>query len=115
MFQYLVFILLLSYKLKVVADRLEEFYERLKKEDVKFCSDRTKLLPACIECIPGLQKSSPTSTTCDEFIQDTKSIRSEIGKLTMERFGPKLQPNRIFGLYPCKLQPLYYSNLSITY
>ena len=36
-------------------DRLDAFHKRIKKSDVKYCKDRTKLLPDCDVCIPGLQ------------------------------------------------------------
>ena len=36
-------------------DRLAAFYKRIKKSDVEYCKDRTKLLPNCDVCIPGLQ------------------------------------------------------------
>ena len=29
------------------VDKLADFYARLKQADVKYCSDRTRLLPAC--------------------------------------------------------------------
>lgn len=83
-------------------DRLKQFYDRIKKMDAKFCPDRTKLLPSCVECIPGLQKRGG-SDNCDEFISTSKSIRDEIKKLTDERYGDKPVPDRPFGLYPCKL------------
>ena len=83
-------------------DRLKLFYERIQQPDVKYCEDKTRLLPGCKECIPGL-KSSPGSRTCDQYTPVAQSIRDEIGKLTRERFGNKPVPDRPFGLYPCKL------------
>ena len=83
-------------------DRLKLFYERIKKDDVKYCADRTKMLPRCTECIPGLQKGAG-SDSCNEFISQSKEIRDEIKKLTDERYGDKPVVDRPFGLYPCKL------------
>jgi hypothetical protein len=82
-------------------DRLKQFYDRIKKDDVKRCADHTKLMPSCTECIPGLQKGSG-SQACNEFIPASQSIREEIKKLTDERYGHKPVPDRPYGLYPCK-------------
>lgn len=82
-------------------DRLRQFYDRIQKSDVKYCQDKTKLLPQCRECIPGLQKG-PGSNSCNEFIATSKKIRDEIKKLTDERYGDKPVIDRPFGLYPCK-------------
>jgi hypothetical protein len=88
-------------------DRLKQFYERIKKDDVKRCADHTKLMPSCTECIPGLQKGS-ASQACNEFIPASQSIREEIKKLTDERYGHKPVPDRPYGLYPCKETCLFY-------
>jgi hypothetical protein len=96
-----------------VEDKLDAFYERLHKSDVKYCSDRTRLLPDCKECIPGLQQSA-NSKTCDEFIPSSKGIRDEIRNLVIQRFGKNGPKNREFGLYPCKwFSLLYISQTSI--
>ena len=100
-------------------DRLQEFYDRINKSDVTYCSDRTKLLPDCTQCIPGLEKvgsalssssSSSSSTSlslldqpCSRFIKSSISIRNEIKRLTEERYAGKIIVNRPYGLYPCKL------------
>jgi hypothetical protein len=86
----------------LTRDRMQEFYDRILKSDVKYCEDKTKLLPNCNTCIPGLQQKNPTSTTCDEYIKSSISIRDEISKLTLERYGDQMVKNRPFGLYPCK-------------
>lgn len=83
-------------------DRLKLFYERINQPDAKYCSDRTRMLPDCKQCIPGL-KSSSGSSTCDQYIPVAQAIRDEIGKLTKERFGHNPVPDRPFGLYPCML------------
>jgi len=82
-------------------DRLKLFYDRIHKNDAKYCTDKTKLLPQCSECIPGLQKGAG-SESCNEFISTSKKIRDEIKKLTDERYGDKPVIDRPFGLYPCK-------------
>lgn len=81
-------------------DRLGKFYKRIAEPDTKYCPDRTKLLPDCNKCIPGLQQSG-SSGSCDQYIGPSKSIRDEIKKLVIERFG-EMPTNRTFGLYPCK-------------
>ncbi len=86
---------------QATEDRLRQFYDRIKKDDVKRCADHTKLMPSCTECIPGLQKGSG-SQACNEFIPASQSIREEIKKLTDERYGHKPVPDRPYGLYPCK-------------
>lgn len=99
------FIILLCYSLLVVQgndDRLKMFYNRIVQPDAKYCSDRTRLLPDCKECIPGL-KVGAGSSTCNEYIPASKAIRDEIGKLTKERYGHDPVPDRPFGLYPCKI------------
>jgi hypothetical protein len=83
------------------ADRLQAFYDRIKKDDVTYCADRTKMLPACTECIPGLKVGAGGTGACNEYIPDSKNIREEIRGLTLERFGDKMIANRPFGLYPC--------------
>ena len=88
-------------------DRLSQFYKRIQKSDARYCPDRTKILPACTECIPGLQKGSGSST-CNEFIAPSKEIRDEIKKLTDERYGDKPVADRPFGLYPCKIKSICY-------
>lgn len=94
--------LMLTYSQPATEDRLKQFYDRIKKSDVTYCSDRTKLLPDCTACIPGLQKGSG-SDSCNEFIPNSRDIRDEIKKLTDERYGDKPVADRPFGLYPCKL------------
>lgn len=84
----------------VNTDRLKLFYERIKKQDVKYCEDRTRLMPSCSECIPGLMQP-PGQTTCSEFIPSSKAIRDEIKQLTDTRYGHNPIPDRPFGLYPC--------------
>lgn len=85
---------------QVEPDRLEAFYQRLKESDVKYCSDKTRMLPSCTECIPGLQQGK-NSQTCNEFIASSNSIRDEIKNLVIQRFGSSSPKNREFGLYPC--------------
>jgi hypothetical protein len=81
-------------------DRLQIFYDRLKQSDVKYCPDKTKLLPNCVECIPGLEKSAG-SETCDKYVKESVAIRSEIGALTSTRYGAAvLKSSRPYGLYP---------------
>ena len=99
--------------------RLNFFYERISKSDVKYCADRTRwsllawvrlkihqisyffrMLPDCIACIPGTVPS-PGSKSCNTFIPESKSIRDEIYNLTLERF-PNRTEDRKFGLYPCE-------------
>lgn len=87
------------------VDRLGQFYARIKQPDAIYCKDRTKMLPACTECIPGLEKSAGSSS-CDVFIASSRSIRDEIRKLVIERFGTTSPADRTFGLYPCKLPPV---------
>lgn len=83
-------------------DRLGKFYQRISQPDVKYCQDRTKLLPDCTKCIPGLQQTSGVpESPCDQYIAPSKSIRDEIKKLVIERFG-QMPANRTYGLYPCK-------------
>mmetsp|Transcript_4031 Transcript_4031/g.6745 ORF Transcript_4031/g.6745 Transcript_4031/m.6745 type:complete len:290 (-) Transcript_4031:194-1063(-) len=89
-------------------DRLKLFYERINKSDAKYCPDKSKLLPQCNECIPGLQKGSG-SETCNEFISTSKKIRDEIKKLTDERYGDKPVIDRPFGLYPYLEKPDFMS------
>ena len=86
---------------QTAEDRLKLFYERINKSDAKYCADKSKLLPQCNECIPGLQKGTG-SESCNEFISTSKKIRDEIKKLTDERYGDKPVIDRPFGLYPCK-------------
>lgn len=83
-------------------DKLKAFYESLKKPDVNYCKDRTRLLPDCTACIPGLQQSAG-SESCNSYVKESVDIRSEIGKLTIERYGSGVSASsRPFGLYPCK-------------
>ena len=84
-----------------LEDRLSTFYQRLTESDVKYCPDRTKLLPSCTECIPGLTSTSGSST-CNEYIASSKAIRDEIRKLVVERVGENQPKERYYGLYPCK-------------
>jgi hypothetical protein len=99
----LLLIILFGYLLYVECgkDRLVEFYERLNEPSVKYCSEKTKMLPDCNTCIPGMQLST-TDQSCSEFIPSSKSIREEIGDLVVKRFGDNMPRNRTFGLYPCK-------------
>lgn len=92
------------------SNKIDEFYVRLKKEDVKRCPDPTKLLPDCHVCIPGLKKASG-SDTCGEFVDDSKTIRDEIARLTKDRYGPDLDPSRKFGLYPCEFMVTSFNGL----
>ena len=86
--------------LSVKVDKLQEFYTRLARPDVKYCPDKTRLLPGCKECIPGLKQGSGSST-CNEYVDQSKSIRNEIATLTSQRYGAAvLKSNRPFGLYP---------------
>ena len=86
--------------LAVKVDKLQQFYSRLAQSDVKYCPDKTRLLPNCKECIPGL-KQGAGSQTCNEYVPQSKSIRGEIATLTSQRYGAAvLQSNRPFGLYP---------------
>ena len=87
---------------QVEQDRLKQFYDRIKQSDAMYCADRTKLMPSCTECIPGLRKAEG-SQVCSEFIPDSRQIRDEIKKLTDERYGDKPVADRPFGLYPCML------------
>lgn len=82
-------------------DRLKHFYHRIKRNDVTFCEDKTKLLPDCTECIPGLQKGTG-SDTCDEYIPASQTIREQIKDVMVTRFGKNRGSSRPFGLYPCK-------------
>jgi hypothetical protein len=89
-------------------DRLGKFYKRIAQSDVKYCDDRTKLLPSCSQCIPGLQSSGNAGSSCDQYIAPSRSIRDEIKKLVIERFG-EMPTNRTYGLYPCKfVHSLYF-------
>lgn len=84
-------------------DKLKGLYDSLKKPDVKFCQDKTRLLPDCTACIPGLQQTAG-SETCNSYVKESVDIRSEIGKLTSERYGADvLTSSRPFGLYPCEI------------
>jgi hypothetical protein len=49
-------------------DRLQIFYDRIKESDVKYCPDKTKLLPKCVECIPGKAITSYLLTIFSVFI-----------------------------------------------
>ena len=83
------------------VDRLQLFYERVKQSDASYCSDRTRLLPDCTQCIPGLQQTS--GSTCDSYIPSSESIRTEILKLTKERYVEEKISGRMprpYGLYP---------------
>lgn len=82
---------------------LEEFYKRINQPDVMYCEDRTKLLPDCKQCIPGLERTSLSmNQSCSRFTKSSINIRNEIKKLTEERYGGKILENRPYGLYPCK-------------
>jgi hypothetical protein len=83
-------------------DRLKTFYESLKHPGVIHCPDRTRLLPDCTECIPGLQQLSGSSS-CSSYIPSSEAIRAEILKLTKERYADQNTPGRMsrpYGLYP---------------
>jgi len=90
------------------VDRWSQFLDRLRKSDVVYCADKTKLLPACTECIPGLQiprggtmyKDGKSDGECSEFIPSSKKIIDEIGQLTKTRYGGKIKASRPYGLYP---------------
>lgn len=90
----------------IQQERLHQFYLRIAQDDLTFCADRTKLLPGCTDCIPGT-KETAGSTSCNEFIQSSQSIRDEIYKLTVQRFGKPSNPHKKFALYPCML-PQYF-------
>ena len=79
--------------------------------NIEYCMDRTKLLPDCNTCIPGLQ-ASVKGEICDIFVQDSIAIRNEIKGLTLERYGEKMVANRPFGLYPY-LEGTYISKISV--
>eukprot|EP01039_Chlorochromonas_danica_P010239 gene10239-11333_t len=84
-------------------DRLGRFYQRIQASDALYCPDRTKLLPHCTQCIPGLERSDPsasTSSPCDRYIPASRAIRQEIRSLVVQRYGNDLPPNRTYGLYP---------------
>lgn len=97
-------------------DRLAKFYERLNQPDVKYCEDRTKLMPNCEICIPGLRSddksannrstsymiSKQSKSACNDFIPSSRAIRDEIKYLVLKKFGDSVPRNRLFGLYPCK-------------
>ena len=48
--------------------------------------------------LQGMQMS--TNGKCEDFIPIAKSIREEIERITLERYG-KLSEEKRFGLYPC--------------
>ena len=48
-------------------DRLGKFYSRIAQSDAVYRKDRTKLLPTCDQCIPGLQQSVEGGP-CDTYI-----------------------------------------------
>ena len=102
----LLLLLLLGAGSKSEEDRLSAFYARLAKGDVEYCPDRTRLLPDCKECIPGL-RAGEGSSTCNEFVPSSSKIRDEIGQLTKERYGDKLDKSRPFGLYPYLEMPQF--------
>jgi hypothetical protein len=90
------------------TDYIRLFYDRIKQSDAKYCTDRTKMLPDCTLCIPGLRHSKPESTSCDAYLPSSSKIRQEIRALTVDRYGAngdqsvegqKRYP-RPFGLYP---------------
>lgn len=95
----------LSSKFPVEVDRLAQFYKRITNSDVEFCADKTRLMPDCKECIPGL-KVGQGSSTCNEFVPSSLKIREEIQKLTRERY-PMIDSNRPFGLYPYLEMPQF--------
>lgn len=90
---------LLSKQITTPEDRLQEFYNRMAKADVKYCNDKTMLMPDCKICIPGLEKSTPLGS-CDKFIKTSNDIRNEISDLTKNRYGSNTNPLRPYGLYP---------------
>jgi hypothetical protein len=94
----------------VYIDRLKSFYQKIADPStgVKSCADRSMLMPQCLQCIPGTQKSGK-SNSCDEYIKGTKDIREEIGTLTKQRFGTDLPSDREFGLYPYLEKPDFLS------
>lgn len=83
------------------SNRLKTFYAMLADpaKKVQSCSDGTKLLPECVQCIPGTQLNKATSS-CTDFIPSSQSIREEIRKLTIERYPTNRFADREFGLYP---------------
>eukprot|EP01032_Pedospumella_encystans_P007607 gene7607-9109_t len=97
-----------SFASHAAEDRLKHFYNRILKSDVKYCPDKTKLLPNCTECIPGLQKG-PGSESCDELFVGTKGFRKELKRLTDTRYGDKPVADRPFGLYPYLERPDFMS------
>jgi hypothetical protein len=94
-----IIVLLLAVFPGALTDKLKEFYDRLSHDDVVHCGDKTKLLPDCTECIPGTRQGKK-SKSCNEYIESSEAIRKEIGKLTLDRYGPNLPADRLFGLYP---------------
>lgn len=88
------------------VDRWSQFLTRLQKSDVAYCPDKTKLLPDCKECIPGLQIPRDKQSKgdgmgeCSEFIPSSKKIIDEIGQLTKTRYAGKIKASRPYGLYP---------------
>lgn len=88
------------------GDRLSQFYARLERTAAaQYCADRTKLMPACAVCIPGLRAAASGqgdgSAPCTEYIQESKMIRDELRLLTKQRY-PELAKDeaRAYGLYP---------------
>ena len=86
--------------------RLIQFYASLNDSSVKRCPDTTKLLPDCVECIPGLQMT-PSSTSCSQLDPSSVAIRKEIIKLAKDRFGNSIHPLKPFALYPYLESPEY--------
>ena len=98
----------------VSGDRLSDFYDRLSKSDTKTCEDKTKLLPDCTQCIPGLEQPAG-STSCTQYIASSRQIREEIRNLVIKRFGDSLPANRSYGLYPCMNQTYYIRSIFFSY
>jgi len=85
----------------VLEDRLKHFHHRIQKSDVTYCEDRTKLLPSCTQCIPGLEKpkGSKDSDSCSEMMAETTKFRFHIKNITDHRYAAIA--DRPYGLYPC--------------
>ena len=84
-----------------IEDRLGIFYERLKQLDVKYCDDKTLMLPNCNKCIPGLVEGDNQSKgRCSVYNVASMAIRKELANLVELRYGKVNVPsNRTFALY----------------
>lgn len=106
----LIVVLVVGFSACVKVDKIQAFYDLLNSNPgVKHCPDKTRLLPGCTNCIPGMKEGK--SKTCDEFTTASADIRAEIKKLTLERYGDNMDPKRPFGLYPCEYHLVVLSNV----